>query len=230
MAHFLDEKMNTFIEKLSGVLNIYSLVPEVIKLINIFSTNEKIQELIKDITPLIKNHFLNYADKKTNLINFDNFFLFFKDFDIYPHWLSLSNLREIFFAGCSKGKNKEDELMDNEIFIQCFVIIAISINSGDDFDWIDKVLFMIDKMFVEGGEKSISKSGKLFTSKYDYNFHEKILMKKYPSYYKRKYNNCEYRYDNQYFNENNYYDQSKINEANSKEERKNIKFNDIFIK
>ena len=121
MSQFLDEKMNNFIEKLSGVLNIYSLVPEVIKLINIFSTNEKIQELIKDITPLIKNHFLNYADKKTNLINFDNFFLFFKDFDIYPHWLSLSNLREIFFAGCSKGKNKEDELMDYEIFIQCFV-------------------------------------------------------------------------------------------------------------
>ena len=59
---------------------------------------------------------------------------------------------------------------------------------------------MIDKMFVEGGEKSIS------------------------------HNNYEYRYDNQYFNENNYYDQTKINEANSKEERKNIKFNDIFIK
>ena len=230
MSQFLEEKMNNFIEKLSGVLNIYSLVPEVIKLINIFSTNEKIQELIKDITPLIKNHFLNYADKKTNLINFDNFFLFFKDFDIYPHWLSLSNLREIFFAGCSKGKNKEDELMDYEIFIQCFVIIGISINSGDDFDWIDKVLFMIDKMFVEGGEKSISKSGKLFTSKYDYNFHEKILMKKYPSYYKRKYNNCDYRYDNQYFYENNYYDQTKINDAIAIEERKNIKFNDIFIK
>ena len=230
MSQFLDEKMDNFIEKLSGVLNIYSLVPEVIKLINIFSTNEKIQELIKDITPLIKNHFLNYADKKTNLINFDNFFSFFKDFDIYPHWLSLSNLREIFFAGCSKGKNKEDELMDYEIFIQCFVIIGISINSGDDFDWIDKVLFMIDKMFVEGGEKSISKSGKLFTSKYDYNFHEKILMKKYPSYYKRKYNNCDYRYDNQYFYENNYYDQTKINDAIAIEERKNIKFNDIFIK
>ncbi len=231
MSYFLDEKMNDFIEKLSGVLNIYSLVPEVIKLINIFSTNEKIQELIKDITPLIKSHFLNYADKKTNLINFDNFSSFFKDFDIYPHWLSLSNLREIFFAGCSKGQYKKEELIDYKIFIQCFVVIGISINSGDDFDWIDKVLFMIDKMFVEGGEKSVSKSGKLFTSKYDYNFHEKILMKKYPSYYKRKYNNCDYRYDNQYFYENNYYDdQTKINEMNSIKDRKNIKFNDIFLK
>ena len=55
-------------------------------------------------------------------------------------------------------------------------------------------------------------------------------MKKYPSYYKRKYNNCDYRYDNQYFYENNYYDQTKINDAIAIEERKNIKFNDIFIK
>ena len=42
-------------------------------------------------------------------------------------------------------------------------------NSGDDFDWIDKVLFMIDKMFIEGCKKSLLKSGKTFTSKYDFN-------------------------------------------------------------
>ena len=29
-------------------------------------------------------------------------------------------------------------------------------NSRDDFNWIDKVLFLLDKMFINGGDKSMN--------------------------------------------------------------------------
>ena len=227
MKIFLNDKIKYFINNLSEKLKSCSLIPEILKLINSFSNNLKIKELIKDISPLIHNHFLNYANSKNRLIDFDNFLLFFKDFDIYPHWISLTRIKEIFYAGCSKKKeDKEEENFDYKIFIQCFIVIAVNMNSGDDFDWIDKVLFMIDKMFIEGCKKSLLKSGKTFTSKYDFNYHERLLMEKYPSYYKRKYTNCDYRYGNKhYFNQ-----KIKSTDNSIIEEKYNIKFNDIFMK
>ena len=51
-------------------------------------------------------------------------------------------------------------------------------------------------------------------------------MEKYPSYYKRKYTNCDYRYDNKhYFNQ-----KIKSTDNSIIEEKYNIKFNDIFMK
>ena len=42
-------------------------------------------------------------------------------------------------------------------FLECFVVIGLKMNSGDDFDMIDKVLFMIDKMFSDNYGKIIKK-------------------------------------------------------------------------
>jgi hypothetical protein len=41
-----------------------------------------------------------------------------------------------------------------------FYKIAVYMNSGGDFNWIDEVLFLLDKMFINGGVKSMN--GKLF--------------------------------------------------------------------
>ena len=106
MKIFLNDKIKYFIKNLSEKLKSRSLIPEILKLINNFSNNLKIKELIKDISPLIHNHFLNYANSKNRLIDFDNFLLFFKDFDIYPHWISLTRIKEIFYAGYSKKKRR----------------------------------------------------------------------------------------------------------------------------
>ena len=44
-------------------------------------------------------------------------------------------------------------------------------NSGDDFNW-------IDKMFINGGDKIMSKNGKSFSSKYDFKTYEKNYLQK----------------------------------------------------
>ena len=84
-------------------------------------------------------------------------------------------------------------------FLECFVVIGLKMNSGDDFDMIDKVLFMIDKMFSDNYGKIIKKIKNIPSFKDDYFYYEKILKEKYPSYYERKYSNCNHRYDNKFF-------------------------------
>ena len=90
-------------------------------------------------------------------MTFENFIFFFKDFNIYPHWMSMVNLKEIFYA--EANRKKENDTLDLSSFLNCLVIIAICMNTGDDFSWADKVLFMLDKMFAEGGEQTMKKTG-----------------------------------------------------------------------
>ena len=79
------------------------------------------------------------------------------------------------------------------------MVVGLTLNSGNDFDVIDKILFMIDKMFCENYGKAIKKIKTLPRFKDDYIFFEKVLKEKYPSYYERKYSNCNHRYDNKFY-------------------------------
>ena len=92
-------------------------------------------------------------------MTFENFIFFFKDFNIYPHWMSLVNLKEIFYGEISRKNSKNEDTLDFHSFLDCLMIIGICMNSGDDFGWDDKILFMIDKMFAEGGEQTFKKTG-----------------------------------------------------------------------
>ena len=106
-------------------------------------------------------------------------------------------------------------------------------NSGDDFDMIDKVLFMLDKMFSENYGKTIKKIKNLPSFKDDYLYYEKILQERYPSYYERKYSNCNHRYDNKFFwayhknygDANSQTQQIDFGELFNKEK---VKFDDVF--
>ena len=88
----------------------------------------------------------------------------------------------------NNSNNKENIKDDINFynFLECFITIAVCMNSGDDFNWIDKVLFLLDKMFINGGDKSMNgkpfflrnmilKHMKIFT--YEYNI--QIIIKKY---------------------------------------------------
>ena len=108
--------------------------------------------------------------------------------------------------------------------------VGIEMNSGDDFDMIDKVLFMLDKMFNENYGKTIKN---LPSFKDDYLFYEKVLQEKYPSYYERKYSNCNHRYDNTFF----WAYQKNYGDANSQTQqidfgelfnKEKVKFDDVF--
>ena len=65
--------------------------------------------------------------------------------------------KEIFYT--EANRKKENDTLDLSSFLNCLVIIAICMNTGDDFSWADKVLFMLDKMFAEGGEQTMKKTG-----------------------------------------------------------------------
>ena len=159
MSIFLDKKFPSFIDKISAITETYSDSNELIQLMEQVTKNETLQKLKKDISSLIQNYFKFYTEfiNKKNRMTFENFIFFFKDFNIYPHWMSMVNLKEIFYA--EANRKKENDTLDLSSFLNCLVIIAICMNTGDDFSWADKVLFMLDKMFAEGGEQTMKKTG-----------------------------------------------------------------------
>jgi hypothetical protein len=219
----MEKNFQKFYENINKITKSYSETSEVIKLFNFIANNEQLNELIKDIFPCVQGHFFNYCDNKTKKLDFNGFILFFKDFGIFPNWISMLNLKEIFFSQVDRinninnfnnnseiknnNKNKNNVNVNNDInnlkeeidlynFLECIITIAVCMNSGDDFNWIEKVLFLLDKMFINGGDKSMSKNGKTFSSKYDFKTYEKnYLRKKYPNYYKKKCN-IKLRYEN----------------------------------
>ena len=209
MNMFIENKFISFIEKISAITKLYSDNNEMIELIKQVSQNESLIEINKDISPLLMHYYNAYAEsiKKKKIMTFEKFVSFFKDFNIYPQWMSLVNLKEVFYGQTCRMKISE-EVIEFKLFMECLIVIAICMNSGDDFKWVDKVLFMVDKMFGEGcnsGRKRRN-SGYTFSEKKDFAFYEKKLIKKYPEYYKKKYDYCDERYEKMFFsvqNENN---------------------------
>ena len=241
MKHFLINEMDDFISNLNQKSINFSQNNEFNNLFKVISTNEDLIQLINDISPLLKSYFEYYTEKKgrkEKLMNFNLFFHFFKDYEIYPLWINLSNLSEIFFSQVSRqNKDKNNYLNISEKinfpqFLECFVAIGLAMESGDDFDMIDKVLFLIDKMFSENYGKVIKKIKNLQSFKEDYFYYEKILRDKYPSYYERKYSNCNHRYDNKFYwvYEKNYGGDKNAQQIDFGElfNKEKVKFSDVF--
>ena len=241
MKQFLINEMDDFISNLNQKSINFSQNNEFNNLFKVISTNEDLIQLINDISPLLKSYFEYYTEKKgrkEKLMNFNLFFHFFKDYEIYPLWINLSNLSEIFFSQVSRqNKDKNNYLNISEKinfpqFLECFVAIGLAMESGDDFDMIDKVLFLIDKMFSENYGKVIKKIKNLQSFKEDYFYYEKILRDKYPSYYERKYSNCNHRYDNKFYwvYEKNYGGDKNAQQIDFGElfNKEKVKFSDVF--
>ena len=203
MNMFIEHKFISFIEKVSSITKYYSDNNEMIEMIKQVSQNESLIEVNKDISPLIMYYYNYYAEciKGKKIMTFEKFVLFFKEFNIYPQWMSLVNLKEVFYGQTCRMKVSE-EVIEFKLFMECLIVIAVCMNSGDDFKWCDKVLFMVDKMFGDGGSSARKRrcSGYTFSEKKDFAFYEKKLMKKYPEYYKKKYEYCDERYEKVFFN------------------------------
>lgn len=161
MATFLEKKFPSFMEKISNIAQVYSDNSELVQLLEQISKNEMLTQLKKDISSFIQCYYKHYSEfiSKKKRMTFENFIFFFKDFNIYPHWMSLVNLKEIFYGEISRKNSKNEDTLDFHSFLDCLMIIGICMNSGDDFGWDDKILFMIDKMFAEGGEQTFKKTG-----------------------------------------------------------------------
>lgn len=237
---FLKNNFEIFLAYITPIALSYSQNYEVSNLLKSVSSDETLIQLMKDIENLIHAYYIFYCDDKEKC-NFSSFVSFFRDYGIYPYWISYVNILEIFNGEVYKinqniennieTKIKKEEKIDFQGFLECFISIGLCMNSGNDLDCVDKVLFMIDKIFSDTYGKTVKKIRNVPSYKYDYLYHEKILRKKYPSYYERKYSNCAHRYDNKFFwiyeknNENNQI--MKVDYGNLFEKEK-VKFDDVF--
>jgi hypothetical protein len=242
MNKFLGEGVGQFLSNLTKKSLAFDKNNEINNLFELIK-NDNIIQLMNDISPLIKSYFYFYTEineKKEKICNFYSFVKFFKDYEIYPNWINISILSNIFYTQIFRISKDQKDFMKicTDInffqFLECFVVIGLKMNSGDDFDMIDKVLFMIDKMFSDNYGKIIKKIKNLPSFKDDYFYYEKILKEKYPSYYERKYSNCNHRYDNKFFwvYEKNYgndnFTQTQQIDFGELFNKDKIKFNDVF--
>ena len=242
MNKFLGEGVGQFLSNLTKKSLAFDKNNEINNLFELIK-NDNIIQLMNDISPLIKSYFDFYTEineKKEKICNFYSFVKFFKDYEIYPNWINISILSNIFYTQIFRISKDQKDFMKicTDInffqFLECFVVIGLKMNSGDDFDMIDKVLFMIDKMFSDNYGKIIKKIKNLPSFKDDYFYYEKILKEKYPSYYERKYSNCNHRYDNKFFwvYEKNYgndnFTQTQQIDFGELFNKEKIKFNDVF--
>jgi hypothetical protein len=246
--YFLLNDIETFISILNKKCS--SLYPYNEQYNNLFilisSTDETVQ-LMDIIAPFLNIYFDCYAlvcEQNIKKMDFKVFIQFFKEYEIYPIWINLSNLSEIFYTQIyrtreEKNENKIkknifkcDEKIDFFQFLECFILIGLTMNSGNDFDMVDKVLFLLDKMFSDNYGKNVKKIKSVSKLNDDYIFFEKILKEKYPSYYERKYSNAGHRYDNKFYwvYEKNYSNDKFTQQIDFGElfNKEKVKFEDVF--
>ena len=240
---FLSNDIDLFVSNLNKkCFSNYPRNEQLIHLFKLITSADEMIQLMNDIGSFILTYFNLYSFNSK--INFKIFLKIFKDYEIYPFWINLSSLSDIYHTQIYKSnKNKikskniiflnpGDENIDFIQFLECFIITGLMINSGNDFDMIDKVLFLIDKMFADNYGKVIKQIRPLCSVKEDFIYFEKILKEKYPSYYERKYSNAGYRYDNKFYwvYEKNYVNDKFIQQIDFGElfNKEKVKFDDVF--
>jgi hypothetical protein len=200
-------------------------------------------QLMEDISPFINTYFNCYAlfcDHDIKKMNFKVFIQIFKEYEIYPSWINFANLSDIFYTEIYRQRDENnknnifkcDEKIDFFQFLECFILVGLTMNSGNDFDMIDKILFLLDKMFSDNYGKNVKKIKSVSKLNDDYIFFEKILKEKYPSYYERKYSNAGHRYDNKFYwvYEKNYGGDKNAQQIDFGElfNKEKVKFSDVF--
>ena len=247
MRLFLLNDIEQFISKLNKrCVSLYPRNEQVINLFKLITSSEEMIQLMDDIAPFISIYFdfvaLN-TDDGVKKMDFKIFVQFFKEYEIYPLWINLANLSDIFYTQIYRMKEEKninninnifkcDERIDFFQFLECFILTGLMMNSGNDFDMIDKVLFLLDKMFSDNYGKVVKKIKNVRSMKDDYMFFEKILKEKYPSYYERKYSNANHRYDNKFYwvYEKNYANDKFTQQIDFGElfNKEKVKFEDVF--
>lgn len=132
---------------------------------------------MRTIIPLIYPHYLNYCDKY-ELIDFELFNQFFRDFEIFPNVLNLVQLRAIFYTLQDlivsqlniSGEANIDQIYRNEIthkikinfdfFMDALLLSSIHLKDIQNSNDIEKIILLIEKMASSPGiSKSQTRTG-----------------------------------------------------------------------
>ena len=132
---------------------------------------------MRTIIPLIYPHYLNYCDK-FELMDFEQFNQFFRDFNIFPNVLNLNQLKNIYFTlqelikyqiQNSKDSNLENEFKNEIInkikinfdyFMDAILLSSIHVKGMDESTEVEKIIYIIEKMsYSEGIVKSQKRLG-----------------------------------------------------------------------
>jgi len=124
------------------------------------------------IIPLIYPHYLNYCDQY-ELIDFELYTQFFRDFDIFPNVVNLIQLKLIFFTlqelivsqiNLSKDNsldpNYKNEIINKlkinfDFFMDAILLSSIHLKGFEESSESEKIIYIIERMSVSPG---ISKS------------------------------------------------------------------------
>jgi len=129
------------------------------------------------IIPLIYPHYLNYCDK-FELIDFEQFNQFFRDFGVFPSVVNLVQIKTIFFTlqesiakqlNNSKDKSFDatyrKEIINNlkinfDFFMDGILLSSIHLKEIEEISEIEKIIQIVEKMAISPGiAKSQLRSG-----------------------------------------------------------------------
>ncbi len=149
---------------------------------------KNINDLLKKFSNVIETYFKFYCEKNNYTLIFENCKKFFEDFWIFPDFINQLQLKNLFYF----LSNKNEYLHFNK-FVESFGIIALINDFEDNFDPIDKLIYIIDKMNQSNGDKKcILKSGRIDLKGKKLIDFCIYLKKEYPNFYDRKNNKKTY--------------------------------------
>ena len=149
---------------------------------------KNMNDLLKKFSNVIETYFKFYCEKNNYTLIFENCKKFFEDFWIFPDFINQLQLKNLFYF----LSNKNEYLHFNK-FVESFGIIALINDFEDNFDPIDKLIYIIDKMNQSNGDKKcILKSGRIDLKGKKLIDFCIYLKKEYPNFYDRKNNKKTY--------------------------------------
>ena len=149
---------------------------------------KNMNDLLKKFSNVIETYFKFYCEKNNYTLIFENCKKFFEDFWIFPDFINQLQLKNLFYL----LSNKSEYLHFNK-FVESFGIIALINDFEDNFDPIDKLIYIIDKMNQSNGDKKcILKSGRIDLKGKKLIDFCIYLKKEYPNFYDRKNNKKTY--------------------------------------
>lgn len=92
--------------------------------------DERIVKILSQIYKAMIPYFMFYADEKTMLMDFEAFFKFCQDFEIFPYILSKPKIMRFFkalssFFSTTKTQKKEmKEKIDEHLFVEILALAA----------------------------------------------------------------------------------------------------------
>ena len=168
-------------------------------------SNDKIIRNLKEIFSYIQNIlyeiFMMYSIN--NLLNFNQFFLIFKDFDIFPNIISLIEMKKLFFC-LSKISNEENKkkgnLLEFEYFICSFGLCSKFRKDGEnninDCQKLASILYVMRNSKGISNPRKLINGGKLISIDKELINILSFLHKKFPEYFNGRENKKLLSYDN----------------------------------